>query len=69
MDISIAAVVARWTSDQRPKLWKGRLIGGTGTPADPICRCAQGDVLHFAGLSDDELREIDQAMNVSYACK
>ena len=59
--VNVETVVARWTnSETRPKFWKGKLIGGTGTPEDPICRCAQGDVLHFAGWSDEELRSIEQ---------
>ena len=59
--VNVESVVARWTSEEtRPKLWKGGLIGGSGTPSDPICRCAQGDVLHFAGWSDEELRSVDQ---------
>ena len=53
-------VVTRWTSDARPKLWKGNIISGNGTPDDPICRCAQGDVLHFYGWSDDQLRNVAQ---------
>ena len=59
--ITIEQVVARWTSEDRPKLWKGILIGGAGTPDDPICRCAQGDILHFAGFTDEELRNLNQA--------
>ena len=60
--INVDTVVARWTDPStRPKLWKGKLIGGSGTPSDPICRCAQGDVLHFAGWSDEDLRTVDQA--------
>ena len=49
MTITIESMVTRWAGRDRP-LFKGRLINSKG------CRCAQGDVLHCSGVSDDELR-------------
>lgn len=50
--ISPAAMMARWTSADRPKLFKRKLIGFAD---GVVCRCAQGDALHCAGYSDKEL--------------
>ena len=53
----IDQMVRRWTSTERP-LFKGSLIDeSNGT----VCYCAQGDVLHVAGWSDERLRTVTQA--------
>ena len=49
MEVTIATMVARWSSSERP-LFKGKLIDEDG------CKCAQGDVLSCAGYTDKQLR-------------
>ena len=53
MSITIETMVERWTGRDRP-LFKGSLIDSDG------CYCAQGDVLHCAGFTDDQLRAMTQ---------
>ena len=55
--VTIESMVARWTGSERPTFGKRALLDDCG------CRCAQGDVLHCAGVDDDGLR----AMNVYHA--
>src|SRR5216684_1760500 len=52
--IDIPTICARWRDPTRRPLFKGKLIDDDG------CYCAQGDILHIAGWSDDELRRPDQ---------
>lgn len=52
--ITIDTIVARWTNPTSRPLFKGALISDDG------CRCAQGDILHLAGWSDDQLRSTKQ---------
>lgn len=59
--MTAAEIVARWESRERP-LFKGCLIDTKGPPGPdgrPCC-CAQGDILRCAGVTDDELREMEQ---------
>jgi hypothetical protein len=46
-------MIERWTGRDRP-LFRGSLIDAEG------CYCAQGDVLHCAGFTDDQLRAMTQ---------
>ena len=48
-------MVRRWTSPIARPLFKGSLIDSDG------CCCAQGDVLRVCGMSDDDLRAMEQA--------
>lgn len=51
--VEISDIVTRWQGRERP-LFKGCLIDDDG------CKCAQGDVLSFAGYTDKELRKMAQ---------
>jgi hypothetical protein len=52
--LSIETVCERWRGPNRPEFAKTALIRGYGN-GFPVCRCAQGDVLHLAGVSDHTL--------------
>lgn len=51
--VTPAAMVSRWRSANRP-LFKGELISVDG------CKCAQGDVLHVCGVTDEQLGTMSQ---------
>jgi hypothetical protein len=56
--ITIDTLVARWSDPASRPLFKGNLI--STDEKGETCYCAQGDVLHLAGWSDDRLLNVDQ---------
>lgn len=58
MTLTIPAIVARWSDPSRRPLFKGQLIDIS--PDGTVCRCAQGDILHLAGWSDERLAQANQ---------
>ena len=53
--VTIPQLIARWSDPAARPLFGGGLIDDTG------CRCAQGDILHLAGWSDERLKDADQS--------
>src|SRR5262245_9124597 len=60
--LPVGPIVARWTDPARRPLFKGSLIKlPPGPPGyGDVCYCAQGDILHDAGMTDAELQQIGQ---------
>ncbi len=60
-DLSPTIIVERWKGPFRPK-FAGVLTdyNRNGTGNSDVCRCAQGDILHVAGMNDRDIIDIDQ---------